>query len=302
MNIILAGGSGLIGRELTAALLADNQHVWVLSRNPRAASVPSGAELVTWDARTSAGWGHLVEEADAIFNLAGENLGGHRWTPAHKEKVLSSRANAGKAVMLALTEAKHRPGLLVQASAIGYYGASDERLLDEHSPAGKDWQARVCQGWEFSTLEAERLGVRRVVVRTGLVLTKIGGVLPKLLLPFRLFGGGPLGSGRQYYSWITMQDEIRALLFLLKNENTAGVYNLTAPNPIPQAGFGHAIAQVLHRPYWFPAPAFAMRLALGEMSTLVLDGQRVIPARLSEAGFNFSDEQLKPALQAILAV
>jgi uncharacterized protein (TIGR01777 family) len=256
---------------------------------------------VDWDAHTSTGWGHLVEEAGAIFNLAGENLGAHLWTPAHKEKVLSSRANAGKAVMQALTEAKHRPGVLVQASAIGYYGASDTRILDESSPAGKDWQAKVCLDWESSTREAERMGMRRVVVRTGLVLTKKGGVLPRLLLPFRLFGGGPLGSGRQYYSWITMRDEIQALLFLLKDENTSGVYNLTAPNPIQQAGFGRAIAQVLRRPYWFPAPAFAMRLALGEMSTLVIDGQRVVPSRLSEAGYKFNDEQLKPALQSILA-
>jgi len=301
MNIILAGGTGLIGGELTAALLAEHHHVWILSRNPQAASVPAGAELVAWDARTSAGWGHLVEEAGAIFNLAGENLGAHRWTSSHKERVLSSRANAGKAVMQALTESKRRPGVLVQASAIGYYGASDERILDEHSPAGKDWQAKVCLDWELSTREVEGLGMRRVVVRTGLVLTKNGGVLPKLLLPFRLFGGGPLGSGKQYYSWISMQDEIRALLFLLKNENTTAVYNLTAPNPVTQAGFGHAISQVLHRPYWFPTPAFAMRLALGEMSTLVLDGQRVIPDRLNEAGFKFNDEQLKPALQAILA-
>jgi uncharacterized protein (TIGR01777 family) len=301
MNIILAGGTGLIGRELTAALLADHHHVWVLSRNPRAASMVPGAELVAWDAHTSTGWGHLVDEAGAIFNLAGENLGAHLWTPAHKEKVLSSRANAGKAVMQALTEAKHRPGVLVQASAIGYYGASDTRILDESSPAGKDWQAKVCLDWESSTREAERMGMRRVVVRTGLVLTKKGGVLPRLLLPFRLFGGGPLGSGRQYYSWITMRDEIQALLFLLKDENTSGVYNLTAPNPIQQAGFGRAIAQVLRRPYWFPAPAFAMRLALGEMSTLVIDGQRVVPSRLSEAGYKFNDEQLKPALQSILA-
>ncbi len=301
MNIILAGGTGLIGGELTSALLADHHHVWVLSRNAQSANVPPGAQLVAWDARTSAGWGHLVEEAGAIFNLAGENLGAQRWTPAHKEKVLSSRASAGRAVIQALTEAKRRPGVLVQASAIGYYGASDERILDEDSPSGKDWQAKVCLDWELSTREAERLGVRRVVVRTGLVLTKNGGVLPKLLLPFRLFGGGPLGSGKQYYSWISMQDEIRALLFLLKDADAAGVYNLTAPNPVTQAGFGRAIAQVLHRPYWLPAPAFALRLALGEMSTLVLDGQRVAPARLTEAGFQFKDEQLKPALKTILA-
>lgn len=300
MKIILAGGTGLIGGELTAALLADGHQVWVLSRNPQAASVPPGAQLAVWDARTSAGWENLVEEADAIFNLAGENLGAHLWTAAHKAKVLSSRANAGQAVMQALTAVKRHPAVLVQASAIGYYGANDDRILDEYSPPGKDWQARVCLDWEASTREAERMGLRRVVVRTGLVLTKTGGVLPKLMLPFRLFAGGPLGSGKQFYSWITMQDEIRALLFLLKNENAAGVFNLTAPNPLTQAEFGRVEAQVLRRPYWFPTPAFAMRLALGEMSTLVLDGQRVMPKRLSEAGFSFNHEQLKPALQAIL--
>ena len=301
MKIILAGGTGLIGRELTTALLADGHQVWVLSRNPRAVSAPTGAQLAAWDARTSEGWGYLVNEADAIFNLAGENLGAHLWTPIHKEKVLSSRACAGQAVLQALAAAKRRPAVLVQASAIGYYGASDDRILDEYSPAGKDWQARVCLDWEASTRAAEQMGIRRVVVRTGLVLTKNGGVLPKLLLPFRLLVGGPLGGGQQFYSWISMQDEIRALLFLLKNENSAGVFNLTAPNPLTQAEFGRVAAQALRRPYWFPTPGFAMRLALGEMSTLVLDGQRVAPKRLGEAGFSFSHEQLKPALQAILA-
>jgi uncharacterized protein len=300
MIIILAGGTGLIGRELAAALVADGHQVWVLSRNPQGANVPPGAQLATWDARTATGWGPLVEEADAIFNLAGENLGAHLWTAKHKARVLSSRANAGQAVMQALKEAKRRPRVLVQASAIGYYGANDERILVEKSPAGKDWQARVCQDWEASTLGAEYMGIRRVVVRTGLVLTKTGGVLPKLLLPFRLFAGGPLGSGKQYYSWIAMQDEIHALLFLLKNDSATGIYNLTAPNPLPQAEFGRIEAQVLQRPYWFPTPAFALRLVLGEMSTLVLDGQRVAPDRLNKAGFTFSFDQLKPALQAIL--
>jgi uncharacterized protein len=263
MKIILAGGTGLIGRELAEALLADGHQVWVLSRNPQAARVPAGVQVAAWDARTSAGWGSLVEKADAIFNLAGENLGGSLWTPAHKRKVLASRANAGQAVIQALVAAKHRPGVLVQASAIGYYGASDDRILDEDSPAGKDWQSKVVRDWEASTQAAEGLGVRRVVVRTGLVLTNKGGVLPKLLLPFRLLAGGPLGSGKQYYSWITMQDEIRALLFLLKNESAAGAYNLTTPNPLTQADFGRVVGQVLRRPYWFPTPAFALRLVLG---------------------------------------
>jgi uncharacterized protein len=300
MKIILAGGTGLIGRELAAALLADGYQVWVLSRNPQAASLPAGAQAAAWDARSSAGWGSLVEEADAIFNLAGENLGARLWTPAHKQKVLSSRANAGQAVIQALAAAKHRPGVLVQASAIGYYGASDDRILDEDSPAGKDWQSKVVLDWEASTQAAEALGLRRVVVRTGLVLTQKGGVLPKLLLPFRLLAGGPLGSGKQYYSWIAMQDEIRALLFLLKNDRAAGAYNLTAPNPLTQADFGRVVGQVLRRPYWFPTPAFALRLVLGEMSTLVVDGQRVIPRRLVEAGFKFNYEQLQPALRASL--
>ncbi len=297
MKIILAGGTGLIGRELTDALLAEGHQLWILSRNPQDRKAPPGAQLVAWDAQTSAGWGHLVEEADAIFNLAGENLGTWLWTKARKAEILASRAEAGQAIIQALAAAQRRPRLLVQASAIGYYGAREDQVLDEASAPGKDWQSGVCLDWEASTAAAESLGVRQVVVRTGLVLTPTGGVLPKLLLPFKMFVGGPLGNGRQYYSWIAMRDEIRALIFLLNLENASGPYNLTAPNPLPQAEFGRVTGRVMHRPYWFPTPAFALRLVLGEMSTLVLDGQRVVPKRLREAGFAFQYPQLESALQ-----
>jgi uncharacterized protein (TIGR01777 family) len=203
-------------------------------------------------------------------------------------------------VVSAFQAASRKPKVLLQASAIGFYGPSDDRELSEESPAGNDFQSSICLDWEASTQPVEKMGVRRVVIRTGLVMTTKGGVLPRLMLPFRLFLGGPLGSGQQWYSWIAMQDEIRAMLYLLKNEQAAGAYNLTSPEPLRMSEFGKVLASVIHRPYWLPAPAFALRALLGEMSILVLTGQKVVPQKLLAEGFHFQFPTLKSALEKLL--
>ncbi len=297
MNILIAGGTGMLGLPFAASLIADGHQVTILTRSPQTARLPAGAQAAAWDARTAQGWLAHLEAADVLVNLAGENIGAGRWTAERKARIVSSRVQAGQAVVEALRQAKKCPALLLQASAIGYYGPSDDRELDETSPAGADYLSRVCLEWEGATRPAEELGVRRVLLRTGIVLSAKGGALERLLLPFRLFVGGPMGSGRQWWPWIHLQDQICAMRFLLENPAASGAYNLCAPNPLPFHQFGRVLASVLRRPYWLPVPAFALRLLLGEMSTLVLDGQRALPRRLLQAGFTFRYPELKPALE-----
>jgi len=286
VRILILGGSGLVGRALAADCVKDGHAVSIVCRHPeRAVGMGSGIEVVAWDGHSAAGWGHRVDGADAIVSLAGESLGGRnlfqiffqRWTNAKKRRILESRVNAGKAVVEAVRSAAKRPSVLVQMSAVGYYGPQGDEAVGETTAPGTDFMARVCQAWEQATAEVERLGMRRVVVRTGLVLSMRGGLFPVVLLPFRLFIGGPLGGGRQVFSWAHAEDHRRALRFVIEKQDASGAYNLTAPQPVSNSELGRAIAKALHRPYWFPTPAFVLRLVLGEKATLVLDGRRVLP-------------------------
>ncbi|HAL15494.1 MAG TPA: TIGR01777 family protein [Anaerolineaceae bacterium] len=300
MYILIAGGSGLIGTALTRKLLADNHTVTVLSRNPEAHSAPQGVRFVGWDGCSAAGWGSLVNETDVIVNLAGVNLGGGLWTRKRKEALVNSRLYAGQAIMDALTQAEKRPEVLVQASAVGYYRANGDTLLDESSPPGSDFQGDLCQRWEESTRSAEELGVRRVVIRSGVVFEHGAFILKMFLLPFRMFVGGSIGNGKQYISWIHINDEVNAITYLINNRDASGSFNLMSPQPVRNADLGRMIGRVLHRPYWFPVPAFAMRLALGELSTVVLDSWRGVPTRLSNLGFQFTFENAESALQDLV--
>jgi len=302
MRVIITGGSGLIGCALLKELVKDGHEVIALSRSPEKiqARLPAGVRAVGWDARSSAGWGDLMDGASAVVNLAGENLKAWRWTSSQKKKIQDSRVNAGKAVVEAVEKANVKPGVLVQASAIGYYGPHFDEILTEDSPVGKDFQCQVLLAFEASTLSVEAMGVRRIIIRSGVVLTLDGGALPLMLLPFKLFVGGKLGSGKQWLSWITMQDEIAAIRYLIESEQSKGIYNLTSPNPIRNADFSRVVGRVLKRPSVFPAPAFILKLVLGEMSTIVLDGQRVIPERLDKIGFRFKYPDVEGALKALL--
>lgn len=310
MHVLVLGGTGLIGKPFCKALVAAGHRVTVVSRHPDPSRVPPGVEIAPWDGPSlglslglslgSSGWADRLESADAVVNLAGENIGASAWTAARKEAIRASRVQAGQAVVAAFRSAKVRPSVLIQASAVGYYGISLDRTLTEESPAGDDYLSGICLDWEASTRPVEELGVRRIIARTGIVLTPQGGVLPRLMLPFRLFAGGRMGSGKQWMSWIHIQDEVRALLFLLENPSASGAYNLAAPGPVTNAEFGRILAMTIRRPYWATVPAFALRLVLGEMSTLILDGQRVVPERLSAAGFKFSFDNLSAALQNLL--
>ena len=303
MRIIITGGTGLIGRPLCAALAADGHDVTVLTRNPdKIKDMPAGVKLAAWDGQTAQGWGQLVDGADAVVNLAGENLSGGRWTKEVKQKIRQSRTQAGKAVMEAISAAAVKPKVLVQSSAVGYYGtATGDKPVTEADPAGNDFLAKVCFDWEHSTAAASRLGVRRPVLRTGVVLANEGGAFPKLLLPFKLFAGGPLGSGKQWLPWIHLEDEVRAIQFALTNEEADGPLNLAAPNPATNSEIAKKLGEIMGRPSFVPAPGFALQAVLGEMSVLVLEGQRAVPAKLQALGFQFKYPTLEPALRQLLA-
>lgn len=302
MRIIITGGTGLIGRPLSQALAAEGHEVIVLSRQPeKVKNVPAGVKVQKWDGKSAEGWGELADGAGAIVNLAGAGIADQRWSAARKQLIRQSRIDAGKAVMEAIAAANAKPGVLIQASAVGYYGVQngDAQLTESASPGG-DFLSKVCFDWEASTAPVAKLGMRRAVIRTGVVLSNEGGAFPKQVLPFKLFAGGPVGSGKQWYPWIHIDDEVRAIQFLIVNERASGPFNLTAPNPVTNQEFGRLIGEVLGRPAFMPAPGFAMKIAFGEMSVILLEGQRAIPQKLLELGFKFKYETAQAALRALL--
>jgi len=305
MRVIITGGSGLIGTALTQRLLADEHEVVILSRSPEKYSFPAGVQGVTWDGKTAGSWHTHINADTAIVHLAGASIAGdsfipNRWTAERKKAIRQSRLDSGQAMVAGIEAADHKPKMVIQASAVGYYGPSGSEVLTESAPPGNDFLANVCVDWEASTKPVEAMGVRRVVIRTGLVLTLDGGPLPIVVLQYKLFAGGRLGDGRQWWPWIHLDDEVKAIAYLLENESAEGVYNLTAPNPLTNNDFGKAVGKVLNRPHLIPVPAFVLKLVLGEIATLVLDGQRAVPQRLQEAGYTFKFTEAKPALADLL--
>jgi uncharacterized protein (TIGR01777 family) len=306
MRVVITGGSGLIGRALAKELSQAQYEVVVLSRNPeKVKNLPEGVRAVRWDGKTAQGWGELTEEALAIINLAGENLGGNswfsiRWTKSRKERIVSSRVNAGRAVVEAVKAAKVKPQVVLQVSGVGYYGPRGAQPVSESEKPGSDFMASICIDWEEATRPVETLGVRRVVIRLGVVLSLEGGALPRQMLPFKLFVGGAVGSGEQGYPWIHKQDAIRAMRFLIENPQAQGTYNLAAPGLTTNRVFGQALAKVMHRPFYFPVPEFGLRMAFGEAASALTEGQLVDPGRIQKLGFVFKFPEIEPALQDTL--
>jgi hypothetical protein len=247
------------------------------------------------------GWGALAEGPDtALVHLAGESLAEGRWTDERKRRIRDSRVRSSAAVALAIRQATVKPRVLLQGSAVGFYGdCGDEEVTEEHPP-GAGFLSRIALEWEAATAEVEALSVRRVLLRTGVVLAREGGALPKMALPFRLLVGGPLGDGRQWFPWIHLADQVGAMRFLLENDATQGPFNLTAPHPVRNRDLGRALGKVLHRPSLLPAPRFALHLALGEMAAMLLEGQRAVPRALLAAGYAFRFPELGPALHDLL--
>jgi len=285
MKILIAGGTGFLGRALTKSHLADGHQVYLLTRNSRI-KVPTGAHSILWDSKTTDGWGHLVNEMDVVIHLAGKSLASWPWTATTKRAFFDSRSQPGLALASAIEKATHRPRVFIQQSGIGHYGLQGD-LADESTPPGDDFFAQITVQWEDATKSVEALGVRRVVTRSAVVIARRGGLMPLMALPVQLFVGGPFGKGKHATQWIHIADWVGAVRFLMDNENARGAYNLIAPTPTSNAEFNRVLAKVIHRPYWFPIPAFLLRTFLGEMSVIVLEGRFAQPKRLIEAGYRF---------------
>jgi uncharacterized protein len=301
MKVLITGSTGLVGTALVSALARDGNTVCRLMR-PQSKSTTSSKDGfdVAWNSATGELGGAGVG-ADAVVNLAGASIAEGRWTKERKELLGTSRIDTTRALVNALAKMSARPRVLVSASAIGYYGDRGDELLTEESKAGTDFLARLAQEWEAEARKAEALGIRVVVARFGIILAKQGGALPKIMLPFNFGVGGKLGSGKQWMSWVTLEDVVGILKFALGNSSVRGPVNVVAPQPLQNAGFTKVLAMAMHRPALFPAPGFALRLALGEMAdALLLSSQRVAPQVLEKLGYRFLHTDLTSALTRIL--
>jgi uncharacterized protein (TIGR01777 family) len=295
MKIVVTGGTGFLGRALLEAVRGEGHVVTVLTRRPARA-----AGEVQWDPAFSTGpWVRAFEAAGAVVNLAGEPIAEGRWTRERKRRILASRVDATRATVAALRETGTRGATLLSGSAVGYYGTERSDALDESSPPGDDFLASVCREWEEEALQASA-DARVVLLRTGFVVARDGGALPQLARPFHFFAGGPLGSGRQVVSWIHRDDWVAMVRWALATGTVRGPINLTAPAPVSNREMATAIGRALHRPSFMPAPAFALRLALGEMAdALILNGQRVVPRVAMNGGFTFRYDTIDAALADI---
>ena len=303
MQIVVAGGTGFIGRPLCASLYQEGHRVSLLTRGKEEAQRSCGSTVtaVEWNGREAGAWEHCLEGADAVINLAGAPIADERWTDAHKRLLTESRVLTTRLLVEALSRRSLKPRVLISASGIGYYGASDDRVLDERAARGQGFLADLCLAWEAEALRATEFGVRVVILRTGMVLEQDGGALPKMLLPFRLFAGGPIMPGTQWVSWIHRRDHIGLIQWALTTQSLSGPLNAVAPEAVTMKQFCGSIGRVLHRPSWLPVPGFALRVALGELGTLMTTGQRVTPAKALSGGYVFQYPKLEPALRVILA-
>lgn len=297
MNILITGGTGFIGSALQEELLRERHNVIITTRR---------GESTWYDDRGVLRWtppalipSDIMSRVDAVINLAGEPIASGRWTKEKKELIRRSRIDTTRAVVQSIRNLNEPPGVLISASAIGYYGPHRDEGLTEDSPPGEDFLADVCKQWEAEASKAEEAGVRVVMVRIGLVLDAGGGMLTRMVTPFKLFLGGYIGSGRQWYSWIHRRDLTGIIRFTIEHKDIKGPVNATAPEPVTNSQFSKALGKALGRPCWFHVPAFAVRVALGEFGNVVLTGQRVLPAKALKAGYKFKYEKVEEALKAI---
>ncbi|MBD8096277.1 TIGR01777 family protein [Pseudomonas fluorescens] len=292
MHILLTGGTGLIGRQLCRHWLAQGHRLTVLSRTPESVARICGAQVL--------GVGRLqdvIGAVDAVVNLAGAPIADRPWTHKRKALLWSSRISLTESLLAWLERLEQKPAVLISGSAVGWYGDGGERELTEDSgPVQDDFPSQLCIAWEETAARAEALGIRVVLVRTGLVLAAEGGFLSRLLLPFKLALGGPIGNGRQWMPWVHIRDQIALIDFLLHKADARGPYNACAPHPVRNREFAKTLGQVLHRPAFMPMPAFALKVGLGELSGLLLGGQKALPERLLAAGFTFQFTELRAAL------
>ncbi len=297
MRVFLTGATGLIGRALAASLAADGHEVVALSRGAAPQGLPAGTMVVTGDPSVAGPWQEELARCDACVNLAGEPVAGGRWTDERRKRIRDSRVLSTRNV--AAVVGAGGPGVLVNGSAIGYYGPRGDEVIDETFPAGNDFLGHVALEWEEATRAAARRA-RVVLVRTGIVLSPDGGALPKLVLPFKMLAGGPIGDGGFWQSWIHVADQVGILRLALEEPLAQGPLNATAPDPVRNRDLARALGRVLRRPSLLVAPAFAVRAVLGEMAEVVLASQRVVPTRALALGYRFRWPSLEPALRDLL--
>jgi uncharacterized protein (TIGR01777 family) len=304
MRIVIAGGSGFLGSALTTALAEQQHDVFILGRQPRPPSqMGTRVTYQTWTPNGQTGaWATVVHNADAVVNLAGESIAAKRWSATQKQQIRESRLLATRSLTAALRSAPKPPQVFISGSAVGYYGDRKDETLTEGSAPGTDFLADVCKKWEATANTVSDI-TRVVLIRTGIVLDRRGGALPKMLPPFYLFAGGPLGSGRQYMPWIHKDDWVRMVASLVTSDAARGPVNVTGPQPISNKEFSAALGQAVGRPSMMPAPAFALRIALGEMAdALLLSSQRALPVRATDLGFVFRFSNIEEALSNIFAL
>jgi|Deesub1362A_J573_1020465.scaffolds.fasta_scaffold00173_33 hypothetical protein len=297
MNILITGGTGFIGSALTEELLREGHNVVITTRR---------RESMWYEDRGILKWSppalipsDIISRIDAIINLAGESIASGRWTEERKALIRQSRIDTTRAIVQSIRNVNRPPGILISASAVGYYGARGDEELTEDSPPGNDFLADVCKEWEGEAMKAEDEGVRVVITRIGLVLGPGGGLLSRMDRPFRFFIGGHIGTGRQWFSWIHRADLIGIMRFILEHDEIKGPVNATAPHPVTNREFSKALGRALGRPSWFNVPSFAIRLALGEFGEMLLTGQRVIPEKIIKAGYQFQYTDVEEALRSI---
>lgn len=305
MKVAVTGATGFVGSRLVARLQQEGAQILVLTRNPAkaerlfpAANFP-GVEILAYQPLQSGDWQSQISGCDAVVNLAGAPIAESRWTPERKQEILESRTVGTAKIVEAIAQASARPAVLINSSAIGYYGTSETAVFDETSPAGTDFLAQVCQAWEAEAEKVRASSTRLVILRTGIVIGQ-GGAVAKMLLPFQLFAGGPLGSGNQWFSWIQIDDLVSLILQALRQPSLEGVLNATAPQPVKMAELAQTLGAVLNRPSWLPVPAFALEALLGDAAKVVLEGQQVLPKKTQAAGFDFQYSAIQPALQDLL--
>jgi uncharacterized protein (TIGR01777 family) len=294
LRVVIAGGSGFLGRNLARRLEAAGHQPVILTRRP------TGPHQVHWQPNGSTdGLERLLDGVDAMVNLAGEGIADKRWTPARKEAIRRSRIAATRTLVRAISGCATPPRVFISGSAIGYYGSHGDEAVIESTPPGSDFLARVCVDWEQEARALNMASTRLAIVRTGLAVGKDGGALARMLLPFKLGLGGTVGSGEQYMPWIHVDDWCAMVMWLIENDRASGAFNATAPEPVTNRAFTRTLARVLGRPAIFRVPAFVLQLALGEMSSMLLTGQRVLPAFAEQHGFVFSYRTLEPALRSL---
>ena len=292
MKVLIGGGSGFLGTALKNSLAKDGHEVFILTRR-----APHGPKQIQWDGKTTKGWGHLVNDIDAVVNLTGYGLEHWPWTKRQKQKFVDSRVLPGRALIASIQDAARRPRVFLQTSGVNFYGLRGEGLADESTPPAEDFLAQLTVSAEEATKPVEEFGLRRVIVRNAVVLARNGGLFPLMTLAIRLFFGGRFGDGKQALPWIHIQDHTNAMRFLLENESASGPYNLISQQPTSNAEFMQAAARAMRRPYWFLIPKFLLRIVLGEMSVLLTEGRYSQPKRLIELGFRFQFETLEDAME-----